>query len=443
MVSTAMQGGCTCENCCLLRIGTGNVELAALFAPRPLGMTTANDWTKEMMTKGYPELQRLYDLYGVRDDVSCRPLPQFPHNYNAVTRETMYAWFNKHLNLGLPEPIVEEDFAPLTPEEYTVWDADHPRPEGGDDYERALVKALADASDKQMAALTPRDAQGLAKFREVVGGAFRTIIGRGVPDANDIQRTKVDKEPHQGFIYFEDILRLQTRGEELPVVSLFPTAAKWNGDVVIWADGAGKRGMFGADGQPRPEVLRLVYAGSAVVSADLFQQGEFLPPGETLTEQRVVGNPREFAGYTFCYNDTLFAQRVHDLLTLLAWVRNDDHAPKRVCLIGVNGAGPVAAAARAIGGNQIDRAAIDTHGFRYADLTSYRDPDFLSGAVKYGDLPPLLALAAPQPLWIGGEERGVPEIVRQAYTAAGDAGAVESNPLQGALEPAVEWLLRR
>ncbi len=33
MVSTAMQGGCTCENASYLRVGTGNVEFAALFAP--------------------------------------------------------------------------------------------------------------------------------------------------------------------------------------------------------------------------------------------------------------------------------------------------------------------------------------------------------------------------------------------------------------------------
>ncbi|MCA9227335.1 MAG: hypothetical protein KDA47_17045, partial [Planctomycetales bacterium] len=37
MVSTAMQGGCTCENSSLLRVGTGNIEFAALFAPKPLG----------------------------------------------------------------------------------------------------------------------------------------------------------------------------------------------------------------------------------------------------------------------------------------------------------------------------------------------------------------------------------------------------------------------
>ena len=41
MVSTAMQGGCTCENACCLRTGPGNVEFAALFSPKPLGLTAA------------------------------------------------------------------------------------------------------------------------------------------------------------------------------------------------------------------------------------------------------------------------------------------------------------------------------------------------------------------------------------------------------------------
>src|SRR5208283_316743 len=50
MVSTSMQGGCTCENASLLRVNTGNIEFAGLFAPRPQGMNTANDWTKELAT---------------------------------------------------------------------------------------------------------------------------------------------------------------------------------------------------------------------------------------------------------------------------------------------------------------------------------------------------------------------------------------------------------
>ncbi len=123
MVSTAMQGGCTCENCSYLRVGTGNVEIAALIAPRPLGMTAADDWTKEIATKGFPELQQLYKLFGAESAVMAKPLLQFPHNYNYVSRAVMYGWMNKHLKLGLPEPIVEQDFRPLSIAEMSVWDA--------------------------------------------------------------------------------------------------------------------------------------------------------------------------------------------------------------------------------------------------------------------------------------------------------------------------------
>src|SRR5690606_16436197 len=62
MVSTAMQGGCTCENACYLRIDTGNIEFAAMAAPKPIGMTAANDWTKELETKGLPELKQHFKM---------------------------------------------------------------------------------------------------------------------------------------------------------------------------------------------------------------------------------------------------------------------------------------------------------------------------------------------------------------------------------------------
>ncbi|MCA9120818.1 MAG: acetylxylan esterase [Planctomycetaceae bacterium] len=441
MVSTSMQGGCTCENCTLLRVDSGNVELAALFAPKPQAMTAANDWTKEMMTKGYPELQQIYDMFGVKDNVYCREMLHFPHNYNYVSRATMYDWFNKHMRLGLDSPVIEQDWEPLTAEEYTVWDKDHPAPKGGDEYERSLTKYMAERSDTQLASLAPKNAQSLQKFREVVGGAFRSIVGREVPAFDDLQRTKVHKEQRAGYIYFADYLRLQTKGEEIPFISLYPTGTEWNGDVVIWVDGIGKRGLFADSGELRSEVRRLVDAGASIVAPDLFQQGEFLSGDQPLVEQAVVKNPREAAAYTFCYNDTVFVRRVHDILTVVSFIRGDEHAPKHLHLIGTNGAGPVAAAARAIAGGQIDKAAIDTQGFRFADLTSYRDPDFLPGAVKYGDVPALLALSAPHPLWIGGEKGDLPETIKQAFAATGNADRVTSSSLQNAADAAADWLL--
>jgi hypothetical protein len=237
-------------------------------------------------------------------------------------------------------------------------------------------------------------------------------------------------------------LRLDAHGEELPVVSLYPTSTGWNGKVVIWVDGSGKQALFGEKEELRAEVRRLVDAGNSVVSADLFLQGEFLSGVDVVNEQRVVKNPREFAGFTYGYNNSLFAQRVHDVLTLIAFVRGDDHEPKEVNLIGTGGAGHIVAAARAIAGKAVDKTAVDAGGFRFANITSYRDVNFVPGAVKYGDLPGLLSLSAPLPLWIGGESP-VPELVQQAYDAAGKTDLVQTAGSRlDTLNVAVDWLLK-
>jgi dienelactone hydrolase len=432
MVSTSMQGGCTCENACGLRVGTGNVELAALFAPKPQGMTAANDWTKDMMTKGFPELEKLYGLLGAKGNVLCRSQVHFPHNYNYVTRCLMYSWFNKHLKLGLEEPVIEEDFEQLTPSECLVWDPQHPAPPSGEEVEAAFLKAMADASDRQLAALSPE------KRREVGMGALEVLIGRRLAPAGAVAREKVDKTDRGDFWQFGDLLRMPAYGEEIPVVSFHPKKAAWNGQVVIWADGAGKAGMF-QGGSPRAEVKKLLDSGFAVLGADLFEQGEFRADGKPLVEQAKVKNPREFAGFTYGYNAPVFAKRVHDLLTLVSFVANEEHAPREVILIGANGAGPVAAAARAVAGAAVTKAVIDTKGFRFAGLRSFRDPDFLPGAVKYGDLPGILALSAPLPLGLVGEGGKVPEAVTGAYQASGKGESVR--PFETLSEAADRLLL--
>ena len=442
MVSTSMQGGCTCENCSLLRIGTGNVELAALFAPKPQAMTAANDWTKAMMEDGYPELQKLYGMLGDKKDVFCNDYPNYPHNYNYVTRAVMYSWFNKYLNLGLEEPIVEEDYEVLTPEDHAVWNDEHPAPPSGVEYEVSLTKQLAERDDALLAKLTPTDENSLSEYRRVVGGALETIIGRGIPKAEDIQRTKVEKEEQAGYLFFKDILRLTTHDEEFPIISFFPQTTNWNGKVVLWIDGDGKAALLDDQQQPTAQVRQLIDAGFAVMGADLLYQGEFLSPGEEFKETPKVENPRAFAGYTFGYNHTVFASRVHDILTLIAFVKGDEHAPESIALVGTNGAGPLVAAARAIAGESVDRAAVVTDGFRFTQLTSFRDPLFIPGVVKYGDVPGLLSLSAPQPLWIGGEGESVPEIVTKTYEAAGAADKVStSGDRQDLSQAAVEWLI--
>jgi dienelactone hydrolase len=449
MVSTAMQGGCTCENACYLRVGTGNVEIAALIAPRPLGMTAANDWTKEIETKGLPELKQHYKMLGAKDLVMAKALLQFPHNYNYVSRAVMYSWMNKHLKLGLEEPVVEEDFKPLSKAEMSVWDDAHPKPPSGDDYERSLLRWITADSEKQMKALTPRDEQSLAEFRRVVGGAVDAMIGRGLPGPGAIDPVFRGESDQGDWKLTTCVGRYANQGEELPAVWLEPKS--WNKRAVIWIDRLGKQSLFGADGAPRPPIRKLLAAGTAVVGVDLFGQGEFTPDGKPVAKARL--NPPAnkahpelggYAGYTYGYNHPLFSERVHDILSVISALRNSPVPAEKVDLVGLAGAGHWVAAARAEAGAAVDRAVIDTAGFRFANLTAIDDPDFLPGGAKYGDLPGIIALSAPLPLWLAGEGKEPPALVAAAYKAASRADnlIVFSGNKEDAEAAAVKWLLR-
>lgn len=440
MVSTAMQGGCTCENACYLRIDTGNIEFAALFAPRPLGMTAADDWTKEIATKGLPELKRLYKMLGVEDLVMAKPLLQFPHNYNYVSRAVMYDWFNKYLKLGQPEPIVEKEYKPLTVAEMSVWDEKHPKPAGGDDYERSLLGWITQDSERQMTALVPKDSKSLARYRQVVGGAVDVMIGRQVPAAGTAVAEIRSHKDLGDYRLVCGVVASPLQGEQLPAVFLEPK--NWNKRIAIWIDKTGKQCLFAADGSPRPAIRKLLSAGVGVAGVDLFGQGEFTADGQPLSKTRQV-NPK-YAGYTLGYNHPVFSQRVHDILTMISVLKHGPQQAEKIDLVGLNGAGHWVAAARAQAGPMVDRAVVDTAGFRFARIAALDDPDFLPGGAKYLDLPGILALSAPGAMWLAGEGTETPQVIAAAYRAAGQPTGltVYGGASAGAEAAAVDWLLR-
>jgi hypothetical protein len=131
------------------------------------------------------------------------------------------------------------------------------------------------------------------------------------------------------------------------------------------------------------------------------------------------------------------------VLTLVKYLRgyesNPNHpAPKSVDVAGFGGTGPIVAAARAVARGAIDRAAVETAGFRFGKLTDYRDVNFLPGGAKYGDVPGLLALNAPGKLWIGGET--APALAAKLYANANAANALTANATPDRAA-AARWLL--
>ncbi len=103
MVSAIMQGGDFCENAPALRIGTSNVEIASMFAPKPMLLVSATgDWTRNTPTEEFPAIRKIYELFGSPGNVETVQLDA-PHNYNKENREAVYRFFGKHV-LGETDP---------------------------------------------------------------------------------------------------------------------------------------------------------------------------------------------------------------------------------------------------------------------------------------------------------------------------------------------------
>ncbi|MBA4066471.1 MAG: hypothetical protein C0501_22725 [Isosphaera sp.] len=428
MVSTGMQGGCVCENCSLLRVNTGNVEIAGLFAPKPLAFSAADDWTREFLTKGYPELQALYELYGAGDQVAAKAWLEYKHQYNVHARQFMYAWFQKHL-AGKAVEVKEAAFKPTPPKELSVFDAEHPRPKDELGAEQ-LREAMSKASDGQIEKLTPKDAAGLKEFRRVVGTALRAMLNDRLPGEPGVRIL-----PRNNRV--EDYTGLLSRhgrdGTDVPSLSLWAKGS--NNIPVIWVHPRGKASLV-ADGKVTPAAKALLDAGYLVCAPDVLGVGELAFPKAHPVD-------KGFAGFTYGYNRSLLANRVHDVLTVLADRRSIGVQGKTCRLVGWGEMGVVAVLAAALAGDAVSKTAADLNQFRFENLKDAADPMMLPGAVKYGGLPAFLALCAPgEVLAHNHKGTGSGRLAKAAYDAAGAADKLTRSEARLDDLKVVEWLVK-
>ena len=363
MVSTGMQGGCTCETSSLLRTGTGNCEMASLIAPRPLGMTTANDWTKNMPNDGFPEMQKLYELHGAKDKVALFPAAHFPHNYNHVARTSMYGWVNKHFKLGFKEPVLERDFQWKGKDDLHVWDAEHPQPESGEVFERKLMK----------------------KFAQLVEAQYKDLETNGKSE----ELTNVLRKGWQVCL-------------GLTTGAVAPAKAKTDGSVTTLtstSDGHWSLREMSGDAKSSNTTITVTDSKGGKKTYGLALVGQSIDDKGVVTElkeQPLVKNPRLAAAYTYGYNQPLLARRARQLGATLQWLAESN--PGATLQVSGQGASAALGAAGGFVAQELKVANVQlklaASGFRFAKIDSIRDPNFLPASARYRDLPGLVSCFA-------------------------------------------------
>ncbi|MEM7697953.1 MAG: acetylxylan esterase [Verrucomicrobiota bacterium] len=391
MPSTAMQGGCPCENSHLLRIDQGNIDLAAATAPRPLGITSADDWTIEFETKGHPDLVDLYRRLKAPTAYEAHFNTHFKHNYNHVSRAQMYAFVNRHFDLGFAEPILEQHFDWLDREMLTVWpnQTRPPNYQVGEEHERALHRDWAEHSDAEVESAFAGFASGdSSSFNKIVAGGWGVILRRPSIEVEAAElelgekTATADGYDFSGTIRYEDVA--------LDVKMHYPS--QWNQSVSIQA------GPFDNVSHKN---------GTAVIYLPGHAAGDYLPMASTYSGKTDLAPDswQRQSVYFYGYNDSVLTRRVRDLVAAVRMVQNHpdwDVSEIEICGQGFGGA--VALAAGWILSGEIKRVTVDSAGLNFDSVESDWATEMVPGAVRYGGMRGLAFLNAPCSVkWIGDE----------------------------------------
>jgi dienelactone hydrolase len=281
MISTTMQGGSQCENAPGLRLDTFNVEFGAMMAPRPMLMIAATgDWTKNTPKEEYPAIRSIYELYDRAAQVEMVQMIA-PHNYNQASREAMYTFFNHRIR-GERKDVKESAIEIEKLQDLLVW---HGRalPANALTYDQLVDQWIA-AAKQQTAGKSD-----LELLRKRLQLALATEWPERVLSEHDGEHLVLGRPGK------EDRVSGIRIGKEVPSV------------LVVDADGA--------------EAAR-EHAGSSALLLTAFQTGFAVAPRDRSAE------------FFLTFNRTDDQNRVQDILTALAYLKQEGAKDLRVVGIG-------------------------------------------------------------------------------------------------------------
>ncbi|MDP3001224.1 MAG: hypothetical protein Q8N47_27325, partial [Bryobacterales bacterium] len=287
MISLIMQGGSPCENAPNLRVGANNVEIASLMGPRPMLMVAATgDWTKNTPKEEYPAVKAVYDLYGKGDQVETVQFDA-PHNYNKDSREAVYKFFAKRvLNDPKWASYSERSIRQEKLQDLMVF---HGRalPSNAVTYDQFVERWIA-AAKKQNAGTKDRGA-----LRE----RLALSIGAVWPEKVEFEITGSG-------------IAMTRPGEGDRVPGLWLSKSKTAATLIVHPEGAeaGRKAVAGGD--------------RSVLAIDAFQTGSAVAPRDS--------SARHF----LTFNRTEDANRVQDILTALAFLKQQGATDVRLVGIG-------------------------------------------------------------------------------------------------------------
>ncbi len=339
MVSASMQGGDPCEEAPNLRLGTSNVEIAAMAAPRPmLVVSCTQDWTRRTPVEEFPAIKKIYDLYSRGSQVGNVHIDA-EHNYNRQSREAVYRFLAAQFNRGMTAEQWMDQPVEVPADDTMLAFAKGDLPPGTENLDDVFN------SWKIAAQMQPERAMPLNELRESLRNVLSVDADPAIESGMDADRISISR-----VRMHDRVTGRWVPGKGTPVLILDPRGA----DAALLSD-------LG---------LEILHSGRPLLAINPFRPGR-----ERESQQR-------FDKYFLSYNRTDEAEQVQDILTALTFLRSHNKGKPEVIGIGKMGVPGLFAAAVA----PVEVSLIsDLQGFSGSD-EDFEQRFFVPGIQRVGGL---------------------------------------------------------
>ncbi len=429
MVSAHMQGGCICENPPLLRVDTCNPEIVALFAPKPLLLISDDgDWTNETPRYEFPFVQSIYRLLNAEEKCANAHFSE-GHEFAQGSREAYYNWAIRWLkNDGKPpvEPVKEPKMQLPEAQKFRVWGDDLPKPHNAITWD-ALVDWLKTQANETIERMRPIDKRSLAQFQRFMRPALQATLAVSVPSSEQIIAQQGERKSINGLTMQQIWLGRKNVGDRIPTVQILTATKKAKEAVLLVSEKGAAMEVWTGESETTDLAKRLAERFE-VLAIDAFRTG--MASGERKTDVQFFAT----------YNRTDDAERVQDILTAVAYLRQRF---KQVHMVGIGTAGLWVLLAGAVTEGD-GKVIVDASQFDASSDDEFVKRLFVPCLRRVGDLRTALALIAPRPLLVHNAHPNFPRNwAESAYKAANATQRLLWKEQRMEVAQVVEWLVSK
>ncbi len=407
-------------------IGSGldHADFVHAFSPKPyLILSAIRDFFSISGARAtYQEARRVYEVLGVPDKMSMSEADD-GHGYSKPRRMAAYRWFGRWLK-GVDDQAPEPDVVMATDEELRCTDTGQVTTALGGETVSTLNRRRVEQISRNRRKLS--GSQDLAAYQEEIRTQVRRLshveLPKGVVPVShygDIQR--------QGY-RIEKLVYESEPGIVVPALLFVPGTGEERKPAIVYVHGQGKS----AEADPGGQIAQLVDAGMVVLAIDTRGTGE--------TRVRETQQNTDFRPHFGDFDSTMTALLIGKPLVGMRAVdvsravdvlaARTEVDPGRIYGFGKE-AGAVPLLYAAVLDERIRKVAVEGMLMSYQSVVSrsiHRQvfEDVVHGALKFYDLPDLVASLAPRSVWIVnavdplGQPVGLAE-VRKQYAGSAQA----------------------